>query len=205
MYPTLIDGQLIILQSAVENPPRPGDVVLCRNEGAAPIIHRMICTEKDGRLVITQGDNCPKPDPLKWHISDIRSSLLAMKGPNGRWYSPRPSPGVMMVYAQRFRLAKFARFFFRLFPAAARKPIEKAQQLMAHDLTNNEFIVIDLSTDSRHTVNRTAWEIWRVVKNGMTAEQAIPQLKVYYPDIAEDQLRSDVLRTVDELRKLKLL
>lgn len=69
MYPALVTGDIALVRRHAL--PRKGDIVLVRQAGHTPVLHRVLEVHGDGSLRL-KGDANPVPD-----ISDVSSSEVA--------------------------------------------------------------------------------------------------------------------------------
>lgn len=69
MYPALVTGDIAFVQRHAQ--PREGDIVLVRQAGHTPVLHRVLKVQGDGSLRL-KGDANPVPD-----LTDVSSSDVA--------------------------------------------------------------------------------------------------------------------------------
>lgn len=95
MEPTYVAGDLVVGYHSTA--PRPGEVVIFRGPGDAPVIHRLRAVEGD-RLV-TQGDNLPAADPWDTRTSDVLGTARSRLRGAGKLILGLARPEVLGAFA----------------------------------------------------------------------------------------------------------
>lgn len=74
MEDELYEGDMVFVRTADEY--LEGDIITAKLSSGGTFTHRVIIVDSENRLVYTQGDNNPKPDPKPTEFDDILGKVV---------------------------------------------------------------------------------------------------------------------------------
>lgn len=220
MLPLLPTGTRILIdETPLECVPVRGTIVVIRASGERFLLHRLIGSTRDGKL-ITRGDNTTSEDE-PFRPEELKGRLAGWQDSCGRWVAPNSRAesikGALLSFGAR-RLLKLLHFPLTLLcpcrplefasdqNAMRNSPGNKAQQTgFETQELGDEFIIHDRQSGDVHVLNEVAAQIWKRAQLGDKESDILEVLKREYPETDPRQLTADLQRTVRELSGAGLL
>ncbi|MCB2154323.1 HPr-rel-A system PqqD family peptide chaperone [bacterium] len=219
MTPVLRPGQWVLVRPpASHQHVRRGDIVAMKTESGEFVLHRFLRSLPDDRF-LTRGDHSGVQDqPWRW---DQLEGVLLLARFGQDWRRPRRSTGVLMAWLSGARPRRFfspiqqffGKFCWQATPVLGSNRVTGiAHPLRADDSgrwekqqLGEELAVYDSKTGSVHVLNRVAGIIWEATREGKSPEEVLVLLQAQFPQVDGESLKTDLDRTLDELKTLELL
>lgn len=228
MMPLLREGQKVLLHADFDaRALRPGDILAVASGEGRVVLHRLIRRAADG-LLLTRGDNCPQADPL-CRAEDVMGRVISMESASGRWLAEYALAARLLVWHHalpscrlRYRLRQligrnawrsaarpeeFLKPHARLVLCGEDENIPEggegnrySTQPMGH-----EWAVYDSETGDFHILNRTAYRVWSLAREGRAPEAIQEALLREFAGADPAQVAKDVKTLMADLSQKQLL